>query len=70
MPATRVAFGGELAMTDSLASNATQHHRRLHADGRCVACGAQEDNEHMLTCGQEGALLSWIALRIAKSPTI
>jgi len=46
-----------LAMTDSLASNATQHHRRLHADGRCATCGVQEDNEHMLTCGQEGAAL-------------
>jgi hypothetical protein len=63
-----------LAMTDPLASNATHHHRRLHADGRCAACGAQEDNEHMLTCGQEGAPLSWIASRlrslIAKSPTV
>jgi hypothetical protein len=63
-----------LAMTDLLTSNATQHSRRMHADGRYAICAAQEDKERMLTCGQEGAPLSGIASRlrslIAKSPTV
>ena len=46
-----------LALADRLASNATQHHRRLHPDGRCASCGAPETNEHMLSCGPAGQQL-------------